>query len=59
MGGGGINVRAVTLLFSAQPGLYIDLWKTTRVFCSEFQYCEPLLSHLVPRVKYTGHAYAY
>ena len=31
-GGGGINVRAVTLLFSAQLGLPIDLWKTTHVF---------------------------
>ena len=57
--GGGTNVRAVTLLFSAQLGLPIDLWKTTHVFSSEFQYCEPFLSHLVPRVKYTAHAYAY
>ena len=56
---GGINLRAVTLLFSAQLGLPIDLWKTTHVFSSEFQCCQPLLSHLVPRVKYTAHAYAY
>ena len=58
-GGGGINVRAVALLLSAQLGLHIDLWKTTHVFFSDFQYCQPLLSHLVPRVKYTAHACAY
>ena len=52
-------MRAVALLLSAHLGLHIDLWKTTHVFFSEFQYCQPLLSHVVPRVTYTAHAYAY
>ena len=49
MGGGGGGVdKCESCCYLVHNRDYINLWKTTRVFCSEFQYCEPLLSRLNP-----------